>query len=184
MRDDVLGWRAVTDPDRARDRRKSWIAIGLGTIVMAISYGSLLLAIVASRSETPEAAGPAFAVGFALVPAVFVTVAFMSGRRNAPTAVLKAMGLWLLIALPLVLFNPVFGLSVAFGIGGVLTLKAPDTDSWKSRSVAVLLVAVYSLMMLFVIPALGLMSGGLLPLACLGLMDQYVDYRARTVAPG
>jgi predicted membrane metal-binding protein len=170
--------------DRERDFRRSWIAIGLGTMVMVISYGSLLLAIVASRSDTPEAAGPAFAVGFALVPAVFVTVAFMSGRRNAPTAVLKAMGLWLLIALPLGLFNPVFGLSVAFGIGGVLTLKAPDTDSWKARSAAVLLVAVYSLMMLFVIPALGLMSGGLLPLASLGLMDWYVEYRSRPVGPG
>jgi hypothetical protein len=172
----------MTDPDR--DFRRSWIAIGLGTIVMAVSYGSLLLAIVASRSDTPEAAGPAFAVGFALTPAVFVTVAFMSGRRNAPSAVLKAMGLWLLIALPLGLFNPVFGLCVAFGIGGVLTLKAPDAESWKSRTVAVLMVAVYSLMMLFVIPALGLMSGGLLPLASLGLMDWYVDHRSHSASSG
>lgn len=170
--------------DRDRDLRKSWIAIGLGTIVMVISYASLLVAIVASRSDTPQAAGPAFAVGFALVPVVFVTVAFMSGRRYAPTAVLKAMGLWLLIALPLGLFNPVFGLCVAFGIGGVVTLKAPDTDSWKSRTVAVLLVASYSLMMLFVVPALGLTSGGLLPLASLGLMDWYVDHRVRPVNPG
>lgn len=170
----------VTEEDQSYKR--SWLAIGLGTVVQMISYGSLLVAIVATQSDTPDAAGPAFAVGFALAPMVFVTVAFTSGRHKAPVAVLKAMGLWLVVALPLSLFNPIFGLSVGFGLGGVLTLKERDTDRWQNRTVAVLLTGVYALLMLWIIPALGLLSGGLLPLAALGLMDYYTEHRAKSTS--
>lgn len=166
--------------DEPQSFKRSWLAIGLSTIVLLVSYSSLLVAIVATQSDTPEAAGPAFALGFALVPVVFVAVAFLSGRKHPSMAVLKAMGLWLLIALPLGLFNPVFGLCAGFGAGGVLTLKENDTDRWKHRSIAVLLASTYSLSMLFIIPALGLLSGGLLPLASLGIADYYTEYRART----
>ena len=167
----------MTDEDLSYKR--SWFAIGLSTIVLMVSYSSLLVAIVATQSDTPEAAGPTFALGFALVPVVFVSVAFLSGRSRAPTAVLKGMGVWLLVALPLGLFNPVFGLCTGFGIGGVLTLRERDTDRWQTRVIAVLLVATYSFSMLFVIPAIGLVSGGLLPLASLGLADYYTQNRAR-----
>lgn len=158
--------------------KRSWISIAISTVVVAISYGSFLLAIVASRSDTPQAAGPAFALGFALVPVAFTSLAFTSGRSGAPKAVLKAMGVWLLVALPLGLFNPVFGLSTGFGMGGVLTLKVRENNRWLPRAIAVLLASTYSLLMLFMIPALGLVSGGLLPLAALGLSDYYTEHRA------
>ena len=167
----------MTDEDQSYNR--SWLAIGTSTIVLMVRYGSLLVAIVSTRSETPEAAAPAFAVGFALVPFVFLTLAFVSGRQGAPVAVLKAMGLWLLIALPLGLFNPVFGLCVGFGIGGAITLKKRETDRRSARVIAVLLVAVYTVAMLFILPGLGLLSGGLLPLPSLGLADYYTEHRSR-----
>ena len=167
----------VTEDDESYKR--SWLAIGVSTVVLMVSYGSLLVAIVSTRSETPQAATPAFAVGFALVPFVFLTLAFVSGRPSAPVSVLKAMGLWLLVALPLGLFNPVFGLSVGFGIGGVITLKERETDRLLARAVAVLLAGTYSLLMLFVIPGLGLLSGGLLPLASLGLADYFTFHRSK-----
>ncbi len=168
--------------DAPKSQKRAWLAIGLATGVAVISYASLLVAIVASSSETPEASGPVYALGFALVPVAFVTLAFVSGRRNAAMAVLKAMGLWLVIALPFGLANPVFGLSVGFGMGGVLTLKEHATDSWKARTVAVWLAGAYSLVMLFVIPALGVVSAGLLPFASLGLADSYTEFRGRVAA--
>ena len=168
----------MTDEDQGYKR--SWLAIGLSTIVLIVSYSSLLVAIVATQSDTPEAAGPTFALGFALVPVVFVALAFLSGRRNAPTSVLKGMGLWLLVALPLGLFNPVFGLCVGYGLGGVVTLREGDTDRWQARTIAVLLVGTYSLSMLWVIPAIGLLSGGVSPLAALGLADYYTRNRAKS----
>lgn len=167
----------MTNEDR--NYKRSWIAIAISTVVVMTSYSSLLVAIVATRSDTPQAAGPAFALGFVLAPLVFVSLAFLSGRKRAPTAVLKAMALWILVALPLGLFNPVFGLSAGFGIGGVFTLAESDSDRWVHRSIAVLLVSTYSLLMLFVIPVLGLLSGGLLPLASIGLADYYTEYRNR-----
>jgi hypothetical protein len=168
----------VTNEDQSYKR--SWLAIGLGTVVLMVSYSSLLVAIVSTRSDTPEAATPAFTVGFALVPFVFLTLAFVSGRSSAAAAVLKAMGLWLLIALPLGLLNPVFGLCAGFGMGGVVTLRVRETDQTAARVVAVLLASAYSLMMLFLVPALGLLSGGLVPLAALGLADYYTQHKGRT----
>jgi len=168
----------LTDEDQSYKR--SWLAIGISTVVVLISYSSLLVAIVSTRSDTPEAAGPVFALGFALVPVVYVSVAFLSGRKNAPTSALRGMGIWLLVALPLGLFNPVFGLCAGFGIGGVLTLKERDTDRWQARTIAVALAATYSLSMLFVIPAIGLIGGGLLPLTSLGFADYYTQNRAKS----
>ncbi len=159
--------------------KRSWLAIGTGTIVLLVSYSSLLVAIVATQSDTPDAAGPVFALGFAMVPVTFVAVAFISGRRSAPIAVLKAMGLWLLVALPLGLFNPVFGLCAGFGLGGIVALKELDKTRWQTRLVAVSLGAVYAFAMLFVFPAVGLISGGLLPFASLGFADYYSEHRVR-----
>lgn len=157
--------------------KRSWLAIGLATIVQIVSYSSILVAVVATQSDTPEAAGPAFALGFALAPVVFVVLAFVSGRDQAPLSVLKAMGLWLVTALPLSLFNPVFGMCAGFGLGGTVTLRQQTEDGRIPRLVAVLGVATYSLAMLWIIPALGLVSGGLLPLAALGLADYYSTNR-------
>jgi hypothetical protein len=118
------------------------------------------------------------------VPFVFLTLAFVSGRNSAAVAVLKAMGLWLLVALPLGLFNPVFGLCAGFGVGGTITLKQHETDRIVARLVAVLLASAYSLLMLFLIPGLGLLSGGLLPLASLGLADYYTLHRNKAKLDG
>lgn len=169
----------MTEQDQSYKR--SWLAIGIGTIVLMVSYGSLLTATATTASETPEAAGPLFALGFALVPLVYVAVAFLSGRSNAPMAVLKGMGVWMLVALPLGLLHPVFGYCAGFGMGGVLTLKERDTDRWQTRSIAVFIAATYSLGMLFVYAPIGVLSGGLLSLASLGLADAYTEYRAKRV---
>ena len=51
--------------------------------------------------------------------------------------------MWLLVALPFGLFNPVFGLCIGFGFGGMLTLKELDNTRWQSRLIAVLLGRVF-----------------------------------------
>ena len=84
----------------------------------------------------------------------------------------------MLVALPLGLLNPVFGLAAGFGVGGVLTLKVRDTDRWQARLAGTFMAAAYSFGMLFLIPPLGLISGGLLPLTSLGLVDYYTQHRA------
>jgi hypothetical protein len=70
-----------------------------------------------------------------------------------------------------------FGLCMGFGLGGVLTLKELDKSRWQARVVAVLLGATYALAMLFVVPAVGLLSGGLVPFTALGLADYHTEHK-------
>lgn len=164
--------------------KRVWLGIGVASVVLLASYSSLLVAIVAAGSDTPDAAGPAFALGFSLVPIVYVVAAFVSGRERAPSAVLKAMGLWIITALPLSLFNPVFGLCAGFGVGGIVTLRRQGNSRWLVRLGAVFAVSAYALIMLWIIPALGFMSGGLLPLAAIGIADYYTEQRAASSIAG
>lgn len=147
--------------------KRVWLAIGFGTILQAISFGSLLLGAVASQSDTPEAAGPAFAIGFALVPIVFVIVAFGSGRFGASSAVLKGMGLWLLVALPLGLIHPVTGMCAGFTAAGAVTLRREEGIAFRPRVAAVVMASAYVTLLVFLLPQVieaGIFAGAITPL--------------------
>lgn len=144
-----------------------WLAIGLGTVVQAISFGSLLLGAIASASDRPEAGGPAFAIGFGLVPIVFLIVAFGSGRFGAATAVLKGMGLWLLVALPLGLIHPVTGMCAGFTAAGAVTLRREKGISFRPRVAAVVMASAYVTLLVFALPDLpqaSIFAGAITPL--------------------
>jgi hypothetical protein len=158
----------VTTTSPPENLKRVWLAIGLGTIVQAISYGSLLLGAVASvSSDQPEAAGPAFAIGFGLVPLVMVVVAFGSGRFGAASAVLKGMGLWLLVALPLGLIHPVTGMCAAFTAAAAVTLRREEGIAFRPRVVAVAMATVYVTLLVFALPQViqaGIFAGAITPL--------------------
>lgn len=149
--------------------------MGVGTLIQAISYGSILLGALAAQSDEDLAAGPAFALGFGLVPMVFVVVALISRRRNAPVSILKAMGAWLVFALPLGLFNPVTGLVAGFSAGGALTLRAPEvmTKRWRAR--AAILGTIYVTGLVLVIPRAGIFAGAVTPLLIIRAADFYAE---------
>jgi hypothetical protein len=154
-----------------------WWAIGLGTAVQTISYGSLLLGAVASQSDGPVAAGPAFALGFSLVPIVFVLVAFVSGAGRAPVAALKAMGLWLLIALPVGLINPVTGLCAGFTAGAAVTLRHSEFHQRGARAWAVLIAASYVTVLVLTFTQAGIFAGAVTPLLAIKAADIYSERR-------
>jgi hypothetical protein len=141
-----------------------WLAIGLGTVVQAISFGSLLLGAVASVEDQPEAAGPAFAIGFGLVPIVLVIVAFGSGRFGAATAVLKGMGLWLLVALPVGLINPVTGMCAGFTAAGAVTLRREEGIAFRPRVAAIVMASGYVTLLVVLLPQAGIFAGAITPL--------------------
>lgn len=166
----------ATRPSEA-DPRRVWAAIVVGTILQVVAYGSFLLAVVSTQSDTPEAAGPAFALGFSLVPIVFVAVALISGKERAPIATLKAMGLWLLVTLPLGIVNPVTGLCAGYGVGGALTLRSTVTDSLRPRLVAVAVTALYATVLVVLVPPAGILTGAVAPLLVVKFGDYYVERR-------
>ena len=91
-------------PTRRRPRgaapltpQRKWRAITIATLVLVPAFWSMLAGFVAvARDEDARpapAAGPAIALGLALIPFVFIALAFLSEHPRAPVAVVKAMGL-------------------------------------------------------------------------------------------
>jgi hypothetical protein len=154
----------VTTASQPENLKRVWLAIGLGTVVQAVSFGSLLLGAVASLSDEPEAAGPAFAIGFGLVPIVLVIVAFGSGRFGAAPAVLKGMGLWLLVALPVGLINPVTGMCAGFTAAGAVTLRREEGIAFRPRVAAVIMASGYVTLLVVLLPQAGIFAGAITPL--------------------
>jgi len=148
---------------------------------MFVSYSTLLAGLV---NEAAEAVSRTAAIGFglALVPFVFVSLAFLSRHRMAPSAVLKSLGLWLVIALPIGLGSVVLGLMLGFGAGGMVSLRAEKWHMRRARAVALAAALLYTVLLLLVAPALGLVSAGTLPLVAIGLADTYSDHRHEQAA--
>jgi hypothetical protein len=162
--------------------RRIWVAIISATVIEVIAYGFLLFAILASASDIPESAGPPLALGLILVPFVFVALAFISKRKRAPIATLRAMGIWVLVLLPVGLLNPIMGLTAAFGVGGIVTLRRGPSYRLSYRVWAVVITTVYVTGLLFFAPPGGVFAGAVMPFPALGVADMLAERRAKAGA--
>ena len=86
--------------------QRKWRAITVATVVLAPAFWSLMVGLVAAGSREPgrPAAAPAIAFGLCLIPFVFIVLAFASEHPTAPSAAVKAMGMCLLIGIPVSAF--------------------------------------------------------------------------------
>lgn len=134
---------------------------------------------LAAASGDDVAAGPAFALGFSLVPVVIAVVAFVSGIENAPTATAKAMGIWLVLALPLGLVNPATGLSAGFGAAAAITLRRPDNHRARHRIIAVLINTLYVTVLVVIAPEAGLFAGAVTPVLAVRIADSWSERSPR-----
>jgi hypothetical protein len=169
--------------DPARLVRRRWLAIGVATVLMMFSYLSIAFAVVAGESSTAEADisenGQIFVFGMAMVPFVFLALAFTSSHRRAPGAVLRAMGWFVLIGLPVGLLNVMTGIAVGYAAGATTALRKEDYHSTRDRWIAVGLLGVYVLVLLQIVPAGGVFAGATLPLIAIGIADTFTEYRVR-----
>jgi hypothetical protein len=167
--------------------RRKWRTITLATLLLVPAQWALLAGIVASATDAPEGAPDptaAFALGFALVPFVMIVLAFGSGQRNAPLAVLKAMGMALLVA---VLVSPlagdaVTGIVAAVGAGGMLALRRDPPQTRKARVIGVVVAAAYTFALVHTVGAIALLPAPIFPLTALGLADVLMERRAEGAA--
>ena len=158
--------------------RRRWLAIGAATMPLLFSYVSIAAAFTTDADgESIVGAGGA-ALGFGLVPFVFLLLAFVSVHKRASMSVLKAMGLFLLIAFPIGAFVPALGATAGFAAGGTVALRPAETSSAKVRWIAAGLTTVYVLFLLVVSPAAGLFSGAVTPLMAIGFADEYSAWAA------
>jgi hypothetical protein len=168
---------------------KKWRAITVATLVLVPGFWAMLAGFVSGTSEA-EPGGPqsgaAIAFGLALIPFVFLALAFMSEHPRAPGAVLKAMGLCLLVGIPVsaIAADVVTGIVAGVGAGGVVSLRSDPGHNWKSRAIGVTVAVLYTFVMVRLAGAIVLLPAPVFPLTAIGIADHLSERkRERDQAP-
>jgi hypothetical protein len=166
--------------------RRKWQAITVATLLLVPGYWALLAGLVSAAEDndgsSAAAANPAaaLAVGLAVVPFVFVVLAFMSGHPRAPGAVLRAMGLSLAVGVLVSAFagDAVTGIVAGAGAGGVVALRMDEPQNWRARALGVLVAALYTFVLVRVAGAIVLLPAPVFPLTAIGFADHLSERRA------
>jgi len=178
----------MSGPDEPLAPRRKWAAITVATLVLVPACWSLVAAMLAGA----EPAGPAspaggaapnataaLALGLALVPFVFIVLAFMTGRLGAPGAVLAAMGLSVLVGVPVAALagDAVTGIVAGVGAGAVIALRADAAHNWRARALAVVAASLYTFTLVRTAGAFALLPAPVLPLTGIGVADHLSEWR-------
>ena len=150
--------------------------ITAATVLEMASYWFMVAAFDLSNSGAGEAAGP-FALGLALIPFVFIILAFGSRHHSPAGAVLRAMALSVVVGIPIAYFNLPMGLVAGYGAGGIFTLRAEPYHRWQTRATAVALAAIYTLAVLLIMQDEAVFVGGIVPFLAIGIADHVQENR-------
>ena len=159
------------------------MAITIATVVLAPAYWAMLIGLIAFASDDSDlsdaTASGALAFGLAVVPFVYIALAFLSGHPRAPGAVIRAMALFLLVGVIVsaVAADAVSGVIAGVGAGGVVALRADLAHAWKHRAAAVAFAAVYAFVLARTVPAAVLAAGPAFPLTAIGMADHWSERR-------
>jgi hypothetical protein len=169
--------------------QRKWLAIMVATLVLVVAFWALLAGLVAGADgATDEEAAPnvtiALAVGLAVVPFVFVALAFLSEHPSAPGAVLRAMGWTLLVGIPVSALagDAVTGIVAGVGAGGIQALRMDEPQNWRARAWAVVVAAAYTFVLARVAGGLVLLPAPIFPLTAIGIADHLSERRAEQAA--
>jgi hypothetical protein len=161
--------------------QRKWRAITLATLLLVPAFWSLLAGLVADASD--ESGGPnaaaAMAFGLALIPFVFVVLAFMSEHPRAPGAVLRAMGWALLVGIPVsaLVGDAITGIVAGLGAGGIKALRMDADHNGRSRALAVVVASTYTLVLVALTGALALLPAPIFPFTAIGVADHLSERR-------
>lgn len=167
--------------------QRKWRAITIATLVLVPAFWSMMAGLVALATDDADAPEPsglnsaaAVAFGLAVIPFVFVVLAFMSEHPRAPRAVLQAMGLSLLVGVLVSSFagDPVTGVVAGVGAGGVAALRMDVDHRVRDRALAVLAASVYTLALVHTVGGLALLPAPIFPFTALGVADHLSERRA------
>jgi hypothetical protein len=160
--------------------RAKWRAITLASLVLAPAYWSIVAGLVSVASDDRGAPnpGPFIAFGLALIPFVFVVLAFLSEHPRAPGAVVYAMVLSLLVGIPISALAPdaVTGFVAGLGAGGVVALRADAVHNYRARALAVVAVSV-AVLLLAMVSDIALLLAPALPFTSIGVADHLTERR-------
>ena len=162
---------------------RKWRAIVITTIVLVPAFWMILAGLVAAADDE-STGGPqpaaAIAFGLALLPFVFVVGAFLSEHPRAPGAAARAMGLSLLVGIPVSALagDAVTGLVAGVGAGGIVALRSDGAENWRARAIAVAFAAAYTFVLVRAAGAIALLSAPVFPFTAIGVADHLAVRRA------
>jgi hypothetical protein len=167
--------------------QRKWRAITLATLLLVPAYWSMLAGLVAAASDGPDPLNPAaaLALGLALIPFVFIVLAFTSEHPRPPAAVFQAMVLALLFGtvVSALAADAVTGIVAGVGAGGVVALRADVDHNWRARALAVLFAVVYVFVLVRMASALALLPAPIFPFTAIGVADHLSERRRAAVEP-
>ena len=163
--------------------RRKWRAITLATLLLVPGYLALLAGLVSVASDREDApnAGPYIAFGLALLPFVFIALAFLSEHPRAPGAVVKAMALAIVVGIPISALaqDAVTGLVAALAAGGTAALRPEPVSDWRTRWIAVLAATVGSFLLVRIAGDVALLLAPILPFTSIGVADHLAEGRSQ-----
>lgn len=161
--------------------QRKWRAITLATLLLVPAFWAILAGMVSGASDEEGGVNVAAAVAFglALVPFVFVVLAFASEHPRAPAAVVRAMWLALLVGIPVsaLAADAVTGIVAGVGAGGVVALRSDGPHNWKARALGVTVAAVYAFVLVRTLGALALLCTPVFPFTAIGIADHLSERR-------
>lgn len=162
--------------------QRKWRAIAIATLVLVPAYWSILAGLVSGASDASiDAPSPAaaLALGLALIPFVFIALAFLSEHPRAPGAVLKAMGLSLLVGtvVSALAADGVTGIVAGVGAGGVVALRSDEPHNWRARAIAVIFATLYTFVLVRTLGTVALLPAPILPFTGIGVADHLSERR-------
>jgi hypothetical protein len=162
--------------------QKKWRAITLATLVLVPAYWAMLVGLVSAGSDSDGGVGnPAVAIAFGLmlIPFVFIALAFLSEHPAAAGAVVKAMGLSLVVGIgaSAIAGDAVTGIVAGVGAGGIVALRSDEPHSWKARAVAVAIAAAYTFVLARTAGAIVLLPAPIFPFTAIGVADHFSERR-------
>jgi hypothetical protein len=162
--------------------KRKWQTITVATLLLVPAYWSILAGLVSAASDrehpVPNTAGD-LAFGLALIPFVFVVLAFMSDHPRAPAAVARALVLAVVVGIPVSALSAdaVTGIVAGVGAGGIAALRADADHSWRARAVAVAFAALYTFVLVRMASSLVLLPAPIFPFTAIGIADHLSERR-------
>jgi hypothetical protein len=162
--------------------QRKWRAITVATLVLVPGYWAMLAGIVSAAPDTEGGIanpGAAIAFGLALIPFVFLVLAFLSQHPQLPGAVLRAMGLSLLVGIPVsaLAADVVTGIVAGVGAGGIAALRTDEGDNWRARALAVAVASAYVFVLVRTAGPIVLLPAPIFPFTGIGLADHLSERR-------
>jgi hypothetical protein len=161
--------------------QRKWLVITIATLMLVPAYWSMLAAMVsvATNDVGGPRPGPALAFGLAMVPFVFVVMAFMSGHTRAPGAVLRAMLLAIVVGIPVsaLAADAVTGMVAGVGAGAIAALRRDRDHTVKARVIGVAVATLYTFVLLRMAGGIALLAAPIFPFTSIGIADHLSERR-------